>query len=121
MTQRELIDLCLEMPHSYEDYPYDDVTPVLRHVVNKKTFAIVGETNDGNCKRAAVTLKCDPFEADSLRQMFKDVNPGYHCNKTHWNTVALGGDVPLEEVKRQIEASFNLIKPKIRKRKPDKE
>jgi predicted DNA-binding protein (MmcQ/YjbR family) len=111
MTQRELIDFCLEMPQSYEDYPFDDVTPVIRHAANKKMFALVGET-DG---RLTVSLKCDPFEADLLRQTFKDVNPGYHFNKTHWNTVTLDGDVPIEEVKRQIEASYDLIKPKVRK------
>ncbi|GHV17936.1 hypothetical protein FACS18949_07110 [Clostridia bacterium] len=113
MTQRKLIDLCLEMPQSYEDYPFDDVTPVIRHAANKKMFALVGET-DG---RLSISLKCDPFEADLLRQTFKDVNPGYHFNKAHWNTVTLGGDVPLEEVKRQIEASYDLIKPKIKRGK----
>jgi predicted DNA-binding protein (MmcQ/YjbR family) len=113
MTQRELIDLCLEMPQSYEDYPFDSVTPVLRHEANKKMFALVGKTEG----RLSISLKCEPFEADLLRQMFKDVNPGYHFNKTHWNTVTLGGDVPMEEVKRQIEASYDLIKPKVRAKK----
>ncbi|GHV12868.1 hypothetical protein FACS1894219_06630 [Clostridia bacterium] len=115
MTKRELIDFCLELPQSYEDYPFDDVTPVIRHEANKKMFALVGET----CGRLSVSLKCDPFEADILRQIFADVNPGYHFNKTHWNTVTLGGDVPIEEVKRQIESSYNLIRPKISKRKRD--
>ncbi|MDR1538159.1 MAG: MmcQ/YjbR family DNA-binding protein [Clostridiales bacterium] len=115
MTRRELIDLCLELPQSYEDYPFDDVTPVIRHEANKKMFALVGE-KDG---RLSISLKCDPFEADLLRRIFKDVNPGYHFNKTHWNTVTLGGDVPPPEVKRQIEASYGLTKPKMRKRKPD--
>ena len=33
------------------------------------------------------------IEADFLRQIFTDVTPGYHMNKTHWNTIILGGDV----------------------------
>jgi predicted DNA-binding protein (MmcQ/YjbR family) len=37
-------------------------------------------------------------------------------NKQHWNTVTLGGDVPDEELQRQIGASYDLIKPKERKR-----
>ncbi|GHV42954.1 hypothetical protein FACS189490_12830 [Clostridia bacterium] len=65
------------MPQSYEDYPFDDVTPVIRHAANKKMFALVGET-DG---RLSISLKCDPFEADLLRQTFKDVNPGYHLSQ----------------------------------------
>jgi predicted DNA-binding protein (MmcQ/YjbR family) len=37
-------------------------------------------------------------------------------SKTHWNTVTLGGDVPEDELKRMIESSYELIKPKVRKR-----
>jgi predicted DNA-binding protein (MmcQ/YjbR family) len=37
-------------------------------------------------------------------------------NKTHWNMVTLDGDVPDDELKRMIERSYDLIKPKARKR-----
>jgi predicted DNA-binding protein (MmcQ/YjbR family) len=40
-------------------------------------------------------------------------------NKTHWNTVVIGGDVLEDEIKRMIERSYNLIKPKARKRNED--
>jgi len=110
ITKRELINLCLELPQSYEDYPFDDVTPVIRHKANKKMFALVGES-DG---RLTVSLKCDPIEADFLRRTYNDVRPGHHFNKRHWNTLTLMGDVPFKEVKRQIEASYDLIKPKIK-------
>ncbi|MDR1703006.1 MAG: MmcQ/YjbR family DNA-binding protein [Sporomusaceae bacterium] len=53
-------------------------------------------------------------DADFLRQMFEDVTPAYHMNKTHWNTVTLGGDVPEDEIKGMIERSYDLIKPKAR-------
>jgi len=56
------------------------------------------------------------MEADFLRQAFIDVTPGYHMNKTHWNTVYIGGDVPDNELRRMIEKSYDLIKPKARKR-----
>ena len=52
---------------------------------------------------------------DFLRQAYEDVTPGYHMNKTHWNTIMLGGDVPEDELKRMIERSYDLIKPKVRK------
>ena len=68
--------------------------------------------------KLSVNLKCDPFEADFLRQAFEDVTPGWHMNKTHWNTVTLGGDVPEDELKRMIEQSYDLIKPKARDLKP---
>ena len=35
-------------------------------------------------------------------------------NKTHWLMVSMGGDVPEDELKRMIELSYDLIKPKQR-------
>jgi predicted DNA-binding protein (MmcQ/YjbR family) len=117
MKRRELIDHCLTFPASYEDYPFDSIGDpgawtVMRHRTNKKSFALIYERNG----KLHVNLKCDPFEADFLRQAYMDVTPGWHMNKTHWNTVTLGGDVHDDELKRMIERSYNLIKPKVRKR-----
>ena len=116
MTRQELINYCLAFPAAYEDYPFDDITDpgkwtVMRHGVNKKSFALIYERYG----KLSVNLKCDPFEADFLRQAFDDVTPAYHMNKTHWNTVTLGGDVSEDELKRMIERSYYLIKPKVRK------
>jgi predicted DNA-binding protein (MmcQ/YjbR family) len=114
MTKRELIDLCLTFPNTYEDYPFDEVAAVMRHSSNKKMFALIAHDK---ANRLYINLKCDPIEADFLRQTFADVEPGWHMNKTHWNTVYIGGDVPDEELRRMIENSYELIKPKIRKNK----
>ena len=122
MTRQEIICYCLSLPLTYEDYPFDNIADagawtVMRHKGNKKSFALIYERNGKLC----VNLKCDPFEADFLRQAFVDVTPAYHMNKVHWNTVTLGGDVPDEELLRMIEASYGLIKPKMRKRHDDKD
>ena len=61
------------------------------------------------------TCVVTPFESDFLRQAFEDVTPGWHMNKTHWNTVTLGGDVPEEELKRMVGQNYDLIKPRVRK------
>lgn len=116
MTRRELIDYCLTYSAAYEDYPFDDLAAgnrwtAMRHRSNKKTFAFVNEHDNRLC----VNLKCDPMEADFLRQAFEDVIPGFHMNKTHWNTVYLNGDVPEEMLGHMIESSFELTKPKRRK------
>ena len=71
-----------------------------------------------------LNLKCDPFEADFLRSVYKSVIPGYHMNKTNWNTITMGSDyanvcvcdVPEDEIHRMIEQSYDLIKPKAKKR-----
>ena len=118
MTRQELIDFCLSFPATYEDYPFDGVadenaTAVIRHRGNKKSFALIMRHNGKLC----LNLKCDPFEADILRQSFKDVIPGWHMNKQHWNTVVMGGDVPDELIKRMAENSYDRVKPKMRMQK----
>lgn len=124
MTRRELIDYCLTFTAAYEDYPFDDgaahsddgAWTVIRHRTSKKGFAHIYERNGKLC----VNLKCDPLEADFLRQAYENVTPAYHMNKTHWNTVILEGEcagappVPEDELKRMIEHSYDLIKPKIK-------
>jgi len=113
MTRQELIDYCLSLPAAYEDYPFGDGWCVVRHSTNKKGFAHIYYING----ELRVNLKCDPLEADFLRQTFSGVTAAYHMNKQHWNSVVLGGDVPNEEIKRMIGDSYDLIKPKARKRK----
>ena len=119
-TRQELIDFCLTFPAAYEDYPFDSIADpsrwtVMRHKANRKGFAHIYERNGKLC----ANLKCDPFEADILRQTYTGVTPAYHMNKTHWNTVTLGGDVPDDELKFMIERSYELIMPKTRKRNED--
>ena len=116
MTRQKLINYCLTLPAAYEDYPFEDITDdkrwtVMRHQANKKTFVMIYERNGKLC----INLKCDPIEADYLRQIFADLTPGWHMNKTHWNTVTLGGDVPEGELLKMISKSYDLIKPKVRK------
>ena len=112
MTKRELIDHCLSYPETFEDYPFDEDSAVIKHLSNKKMFALVGVLEG----RLQISLKCDPDRADFLRSVYADVVPGYHFNKKHWNTVYLGGDVPEEEILELISHSHDLTRPKARGR-----
>jgi len=85
----------------------------MRHKGNKKSFALIIRHHN----QLYLNVKCEPFEADILRQSFTAVIPGWHMNKKHWNTVIMDGDVPDELVKRMIANSYNLVKPKLRKRR----
>ena len=81
MTRQHIIDYCLTFPAAYEDYPFDDITDpgkwaVMRHMANKKSLALIYERDGKLC----VNLKCNPLEADFLRQAFKGVTQGYHMN-----------------------------------------
>lgn len=109
MTRAELIEYCLTYPGAVEDYPFEDRnSTVLRHAANRRWFALIFERDGG----LFINLKCDPREADFLRRVFRSVNPGWHMNKEHWNTVALGGDATDAEVFGMISRSFDLTKPK---------
>jgi predicted DNA-binding protein (MmcQ/YjbR family) len=117
MTRQEIIDYCLTFHAAYEDYPFaempsEDNTTVMRHRVNKKSFALI--MHHGG--KLYLNLKCDPLEADFLRQAFDGVIPGWHMNKEHWNSVVIGADVSVEEINRQIGNSYDLIKPKVKRR-----
>ena len=112
MTKRELIDYCLTYPTTYEDYPFDETTALIRHSGNKKMFALINERHG----KLYINLKCDPIKADTLRIIFKSVTGGWHMNKEHWNTIYIGGDVQKQELYEMIEHSYDLIKPKLRKK-----
>jgi predicted DNA-binding protein (MmcQ/YjbR family) len=65
-----------------------------------------------------VNLKCDPGLAIELRERFEAVQPGYHMNKKHWNTVTLDGSIPPQELRRMIDHSYEqvLARTKVRVR-----
>ena len=112
MTKQELIDYCLTFAGTYEDYPFNETTTLIRNIENKKMFALIDYLNG----RLHITLKCDPFRADFLRNVFESVTPGYHMNKEHWNTIYIEGDVPKDELYEMIKHSYDLTKPKQKKK-----
>ena len=100
----------LERPDAIEDFPFGPNVYVYK--VRGKMFATLG-TEDGI---AWMNLKCDPDQALFLRDTFEAVKPGYHMNKTHWNTVILDGSIPRGEIERMIDHSFGLVVRKLPKR-----
>ena len=110
MTREAYLNYCAGLPGAVVDQPFpeDFQSWVARHWDSRKWFALVMKV-DG---RDAVNLKCSPMEADLLRSAYTGVRPGYHMNKTHWNTVYLESDVPEEELLRMTEESFRLTSPR---------
>lgn len=56
-----------------------------------------------------VNLKCDPDLALELRDRFEQVQPGYHMNKKHWNTVEIASGIPEKELRQMIDHSYDLV------------
>lgn len=71
-----------------------------------KIFALLGEYRDREC----VSLKCDPDRSVVLRVSYPAIIPGYHLNKTHWNTVLLDGSVPKGLLWELIDHSYDLVR-----------
>ena len=114
MTKNEYLEFCGTIAAAVSDTPFEDdaESVVIRHRYTRKWFALVMKLNG----KDIVNLKCEPMEADFLRNAYEGVIPAYHMNKTHWNTVFLESDVPDEEIRRMTENSFELtLKKKKRK------
>ncbi|MCH5193709.1 MAG: MmcQ/YjbR family DNA-binding protein [Oscillospiraceae bacterium] len=105
MTRSEYIEYLETIAGASLDTPFDDGESIVaRHRDTRKWFALIMKLED----RDIVNLKCEPMEADFLRDAYKGVIPAYHMNKTHWNTVYLDSDVPDNEIKRMTDVSYAL-------------
>jgi predicted DNA-binding protein (MmcQ/YjbR family) len=91
-----------QRPEAFEDFPFGPDVYVYK--IGGRMFATLGGDDP-----AQMNLKCDPDEALFLRDTFAAVLPGYHMNKTHWNTVLLDGSVPRGELERMIDRSYGLV------------
>lgn len=114
VNRRAVIDFCKDLGADViEDYPFDDPNwTVMRHWKNRKGFAFLYEYQG----RLQVNVKCDPAETAFWRGAFEGVIPGYHMNKTHWNTILLNGSVPDSEIGTMIGESYRITAPKMGKR-----
>jgi predicted DNA-binding protein (MmcQ/YjbR family) len=109
MTHKELEDYLLEFPNAWLDYPFGEGTSVYK-IGHKETgegkmFALIA---DGS-KPLRVSLKCDPILAETLREKYESVQPGYHLSKKHWNTILCSGQLPDDEIKDLARLSYNLV------------
>lgn len=96
----------LSLPNTYQDAPFHDENwQLVRVRKNKKVFLWTYERNEHQC----INVKVSPEWREFWRSAYAAVQPGYHQNKEHWNTVILDGTVPDEEVKRMIEESYDLV------------
>jgi len=106
----ELRDWCLQMPGAGETFPFGPETSVFK--VGGKIFALSALDSDV----LKVSVKCDPEVGEGLRATHEAIVPGYHLNKRHWITVTLGGDAPDDQVRDLIEDSYDLVRPKRKRR-----
>jgi len=76
-----------------------------------KIFAITGLDSE----QFKVNLKCDPDYALELREQYPEVQPGWHMNKAHWNTVDFEGALDERLLRQLIDHSYDLIVKSLKK------
>lgn len=103
---------CLQKPGSSEDLPFDEDTLVIR-AASKIFILLPLDTPD------RINLKCDPELAIELREKYSAVQPGYHMNKKHWNTVFINEDVNKKELFKMIDHSYDLVYDKLTKKEKE--
>ncbi len=86
-----------------ECLPFGDETLVFK--VKNKIFLLVSMEADP----LQFNVKCDPERAIELREEYECIQPGYHMNKKHWNTIIVDGTLNSKMLKEMIAHSFGLV------------
>lgn len=108
MTHKELEAHLLSFPDTWLDFPFGEEVSVYK-VGPKDTAKIFALIQEGSTP-LKVSLKCDPQLAITLREKYESVQPGYHLNKKHWNTILLTGQLSDDEIKDLMYHSYLLVK-----------
>lgn len=95
----QLIHYCGQKPGAQRDYPFGPEPLVMKAA--GKMFALFSS--------GSISLKCNPVIAQNLREQHAAVQPGYHLNKKHWNTISIDGTLSEIELQALIDHSYELV------------
>lgn len=96
----------MTFPGAWKDFPFGEDTAVYKvGEAPGKLFALIGV--DSHPLR--LSLKCDPQLAETLRERYESVLPGYHLNKKHWITIICSGQLATDEIEDLIRLSYRLV------------
>ena len=102
MNPESIREFIIALPAVEETFPFDKQTLVFK--VMGKMFALTDVD-----EFASMNLKCEPERAVQLREEHDAVKPGWHMNKTHWNTVEFDGTLSDKLIKELIVHSYQLV------------
>jgi predicted DNA-binding protein (MmcQ/YjbR family) len=111
MNIETLREYCLLKEEVEESLPFGPDTLVFK--VKGKIFLLAGMDN----QPLQFNVKCEPERAIEIREQHSCVQPGYHMNKKHWNTIIVDGSVPIKTIKEWIDWSYDLVR-RVNKTKP---
>ena len=102
MDIEKIRDYCLSKPKVEESFPFGEDTLVFK--VGSKIFVLLNLVFPHS-----INLKCDPEKAIELRESYDEIQPGYHMNKKHWNTVDLTGTLSNDLIISIIDHSYDMV------------
>jgi predicted DNA-binding protein (MmcQ/YjbR family) len=94
---------CMAKKAVVETFPFGDTTMVFK--VAGKMFLLVSLASSP----LQFNAKCDPDKVIELREQHDAIQPGYHMNKQHWNTIIIDGRLPNALLRELIDESYELI------------
>jgi len=97
-------DYCRKKPGCVSEYV--QAWDVTRYMLNGKFFVVIMQNP---AKESIITLKLEPNYGHLLRLNRKEVTPGYHMNKRHWNSISLESNVSDEFLEELIDESYNIL------------
>lgn len=109
MNIESISEYCRRKKGVTEDFPFDTDTLAIR--VMNKIFLLASLEK----VPLQINLKCDPEYAVELRERYGTVQPGYHMNKSYWNTVIIDGTISVKELKEMIDHSYDQVVMKLKK------
>ncbi len=74
------------LPETRLEFPQGPDTLVFK--IMGKAFAYVSWQSDP----IFISIRCDPQKAVQLRNQYHGVMPGFHMNRTHWNSIYLNNE-----------------------------
>ncbi len=112
MDLNSILEFCAKLKGTEETFPFNKTTLVFK--VMNKMYALI-DIHDPN----TINLKCDPEMAIELRERYDEITPGWHMNKTHWNTVNLTGNLKETLIQEMIVNSYDLVVKSLTKKLRD--
>ena len=95
-------EYCISKKGATEELPFGPETLVFK--VMGKIFAITSIENF-----TSINLKCDPETAVALREEYTAIQPGFHMNKKHWNTILMNGTISDKTIFNWTDHSYELV------------
>lgn len=93
-----------------EEFPFDE------NVLVFKIYGKIFLLTDVTAIPMSLNLKCDPERAVEFRERYDAIRPGFHMNKSLWNTVKCNGSLQDTFIYELIDHSYDEVVKKFSKK-----